>query len=105
MDKKIRKVNTKLYLEYLRFKDEILRKTQDEVFESCYKIDVFLNLYQIVVEKAQEMSVEMLLLLENDENILEELYRGWMKTVDDKYGEMDQFVTGKLDTFYRTKAG
>lgn len=105
MDKKIRKVNTKLYLEYLRFKDEILRKTQDEVFESCYKIDVFLNLYQILIEKAQEMSAEMLLLLENDENILDELYRGWMKRVDDKYGEMDHFVTEKLDTFYRTKAG
>lgn len=105
MNKEIRKVNAKLYLEYLRFKDEMLRKAQDEVFESCYKIDVFLNLYQILVEKAQQLSAEMLLLLENDENILWELYQGWMKTSDDKYREMSQFVSERLDGLYRTKAG
>lgn len=40
MDKEVRKVNTKLYLEYLKFKDDMLRKTQEEVFQSCYKIDI-----------------------------------------------------------------
>lgn len=105
MDKKVRKVNAKLYLEYLQFKDEMLRKTQEEVFESCYKIDVFLNLYQIMVEKAQELSVEILVQLEQDEHVLEKLYNGWMKKSDSTYEEMVQYVNEKLSAFGMKKAG
>lgn len=105
MDKKVRKVNAKLYLEYLQFKDEMLRKTQEEVFESCYKIDVFLNLYQIMVEKAQELSVEILVQLEQDEHVLEKLYNGWMKINDSTYEEMVRYVNEKLSSFGMKKAG
>lgn len=105
MEKKIRRVNAKLYLEYLKFKDDMLRKTQDEVFKNCYKIDVFLNLYEILVEKSQTFSAEVLLHLEKEENILEDLYEGWMKIDDSTYQEMCQYVNRKLGVLAQRKAG
>lgn len=105
MDKKIRKVNAKLYLEYLKFKDDMLRKTQEEVFKNCYKIDVFLNLYEILVEKSLTLSAEILVRLEKEDNILEFLYEGWMKIDDNTYQEMCQYVNEKLSFLEQKKAG
>ena len=105
MDKEVRKVNTKLYLEYLKFKDDMLRKTQEEVFQSCYKIDMFLNFYEILLEKTQLLSKEVLMCLEKEENILEVLYEGWMKIDDSTYQDMCQYVNRKLGMYEQRKAG
>lgn len=105
MDKNVRRVNAKLYLEYLKFKDDMLRKTQEEVFKNCYKIDVFLNLYEILVEKSQTLSAEILMKLEKEENILEFLYDGWMKIDDSTYQEMCRYVCEKLSFLEQKKAG
>lgn len=105
MDKNVRRVNAKLYLEYLKFKDDMLRKTQEEVFKNCYKIDVFLNLYEILVEKSQTLSAEILMKLQKEENILEFLYDGWMKIDDSTYQEMCRYVCEKLSFLEQKKAG
>ena len=105
MDKEVRKINTKLYLEYLKFKDDMLRKTQEEVFQSCYKIDIFLNFYEILLEKTQQLSKEVLMCLEKEENILEVLYEGWMKIDDSTYQDMCQYVNRKLRMYEQRKAG
>lgn len=96
MEKEVRRVNTRLYLEYLKFKDDMLRKSQEEVFKSRYRIDVFLNLYEIMVEKTEELPREILARLEKQEGPLERLYEGWMKKEDSVYQELKDYVEKEL---------
>lgn len=96
MEKQVRRVNARLYLEYLKFKDDMLRKSQEEVFESCYRIDVFLNLYEIMVEKTEELPREILMRMEKQEGLLERLYKGWMKKDDSAYQELKDYVENEL---------
>ncbi len=96
MEKEVRRVNARLYLEYLKFKDDMLHKSQKEVFESCYRIDVFLNLYEIMVEKTEELPREILARLEEQEGLLERLYEGWMKKDDSAYQELKDYVENEL---------
>lgn len=96
MEKEVRRVNTRLYLEYLKFKDDMLCKSQEEVFKNCYRIDVFLNLYEIMVEKMEELPAGILARLEEQEGLLERLYEGWMKKDDSAYQELKDYVVKEL---------
>ena len=40
----------RLHIELQLFKDSILRQSKEEVYKSSYKIEVFVNSYEILVE-------------------------------------------------------
>lgn len=86
----------KIYEEYLEFKDKLLQKSKDDIYGDSYKIEVFVNLYEILVEKSDYLSSEILRNLLNQSVILETLYNSWMKKEDSSYDELKQHVEEEL---------
>jgi len=95
-EKEVGQVNGKLYLEYLKFKDEMLRTTHEEIFANCYRIDIILNLYNIMLELTAKLPEAVLRNLEGQEGMLDYLYHGWIKTPDSTYQELSNFVESRL---------
>lgn len=92
-------VNAKLYLEYIRFRDETLRKMQKEIFSGCYKIDVLLNIYEILVEKTKEpKSKDTFEALPDD--VLEQLYCGWVQMEKDVFQGLEEYVNQSLESMF-----
>lgn len=74
----------RLHREYLQFKESMLVQDRLELYECCYRIDVYRNLYEIMSGLAERMPVPMLEALYGKENLLNWLYESWIK-VDDSY--------------------
>lgn len=92
-------VNAKLYLEYIRFRDETLQKIQKEIFSGCYKIDVLLNIYEILVEKTKELKSEGVLEALPDDT-LEQLYCGWIRMENDVFQGLEEYVNQSLESMF-----
>lgn len=66
----------KLCREFLQFKESMLGQDREELFNSCYKIDVYRNFYEIILALAVSLPEEQLEALYVKSDILEGLYRG-----------------------------
>jgi hypothetical protein len=65
----------KLYEELNEFKRETMHKSKKDIFDSSYKTEVFINLYEILTESADHLSDALLYHLVNQStSILESLY-------------------------------
>ena len=82
----------KLHREYLQFKESMLMQGKDELFASCYKIDVYRNLYEIMGGLAGRMPDAMLETLYWKTGLLDWLYESWVKVEDSYYGELKMHV-------------
>lgn len=82
----------KLYREYLQFKESILTQDRAEIFESCYRIDVYRNLYEIMSGLAERMPAYMLEMLYGNVGLLDWLYESWIKVDDSHYGGLKWHV-------------
>ena len=82
----------RLYGEFQAFRADMLALTNRELFGRCYEIDVKINLYEIMMEKAGGLTAEMLSVLLKQKNILSGLYDSWLKKDDSQYGELVDHV-------------
>lgn len=88
----------KLYEEYLQFKHSMLNKSKKDIYEESYKIEVFTNLYEILIEKQDRLSDAMIENLLRSTGLLEFLYQHWLKKEDGFYDELVQYVDEELKT-------
>ena len=86
----------RLCREFLQFKESMLAKDKGELFDSCSLIGVYRDIYEITLELAVSLPEEQLEALYVKSDILEGLYRGWVKVEDSYYREMQQYVENKL---------
>lgn len=86
----------KLCREFLQFKESMLGQDREELFNSCYKIDVYRNFYEIILALAVSLPEEQLEALYGKSDILEGLYRGWVKVEDSYFLEIQQYVENKI---------
>lgn len=86
----------RLYKEYEEFKSTILKLSNIEIFNKCYEIDVMTNLYDILMDKADNMSDEEASALLSRGHILYELYGLQLKREDYNYSELECFVNEKI---------
>ena len=87
---------TKMTDEYQNFKTDMLFLSKEEIYANAYKIDIIINMYEILVDMANKMkSCEFKKLLERSE-VLELLYEEWLKVEDDFYEQMGHFMIGIL---------
>ena len=90
----------RLYLELQVFRYSILRKSKREIYDSAYKIEILETIYDILLEKIQNMKEELLChLLWWHGGILELIYQEWLKKDDSSYEEMLAHVKAELKLF------
>ena len=86
----------KIYSEYKKFKNDMLKQSKEELFGNVYKIEIMINLYEILLEKAESLSERSLWSLLMQPNLLETMYSSWMKKEDGFYRELQQHVEEEL---------
>ena len=87
----------RLHIELHLFKDSMLRKTKKEIYEASYKIEVFVNVYEILLEDAENLDPEMLRgILHWKYGILESLYEEWLGRDDNSFDELKSYVGSEL---------
>ena len=88
----------RLHLELLLFKDSVLLKKKEDIFKSSYKIETYVNLYEIFAghtERLMEDTIRILLNLKY--GILESFYQEWMDRKDGSYEELSAYVGDRLE--------
>ena len=87
----------RLHIELYLFKDSMLRKTNKEIYEASYKIEVFVNVYEILMEEVENLDIETVRgILHWRYGILESLYEEWLGYRDDSYDELKSYVGSEL---------
>lgn len=88
----------RLHLELLLFKDRILLKEKEDIFKSSYEIEIHVDLYEILVERADLLKKEALRgLLHLNTGILGSFYQEWMDRKDGSYEELSAYVGDRLE--------
>lgn len=90
----------RLHIEIQLFKDSMYQRTKKEIFQASYEIEVFINIYEILLEFLEEAG-------EPDEGtvrglsywkygILETLYQEWLGREDSFYDELCPYVGSEV---------
>ena len=87
----------RLHVELYLFKDSMLQKTKKEIYEASYKIEVYVNVYEILMEEVENLDIETVRgILHWRYGILESLYEEWLGYRDDSYDELKSYVGSEL---------
>lgn len=88
----------RLHMELLLFKDSMLLMKKEDIFTSSYKIEVYVNLYEIFAEHAGLLKEDtMRSLLNYNYGILESFCLEWMERKDGFYDELNAYVGDRLE--------
>ncbi len=88
----------RLYLEYMLFKDSMLQTRKEDIFAASYKIEIFVNLYEILLVQAGDLRSDTIRgLLKLNFGILEFLYREWLDREDTFYEELRGYACSELE--------
>ena len=88
----------RLYLEYMLFKDSMLQREKKDIFHDSYKIEIFVNLYEILLSYAENLNNSTIReLLKLNFGILEYLYQKWQYRKDSFYEELRDYACGELE--------
>lgn len=90
-------LSKRLHIELQLFKDSILRQTKEEIYTSSYKIEFFVNSYEILLENMERLKGNMVRgLLYQNFGILEFLYQEWLTREDCIFDELGAYISGEL---------
>ena len=88
----------RLYLEYMLFKDSMLQREKKDIFHESYKIEIFVNLYEIMLSHAENLNDSTIReLLKLDFGILEFLYQKWQYKKDNFYEVLKEYACNELE--------
>ena len=98
-EKKLREIFLeRLHVEMNLFKDSMLRRNKADIYAGSYKIELYVNLYEILVAEAERMQETLLRkLLYRDSGILDAFYEEWLTKDDSFYTELRDHVEDELD--------
>ena len=91
----------RIYGEYQAYKAAVLSCPNVEIFSRSYEIDIMVNFYEIMAEKADELSEHVLTALLQHKNILNELYQLWLDKDDCNYREMESHVEDEIENIVK----
>ena len=88
----------RLHLEVKLFKDSMLRRSKADIYAGSYKIELYVNLYEILVIEAERMSEPLLRkLLYHRSGILDAFYEEWLTKDDSFYTELRECAEDELE--------
>lgn len=88
----------RLHMELMLFKDSVLQKEKADIFKASYQIEIYVNLYEILLIDAEKLQGDVIReLLSLDFGILDLLYQGWLDREDSFYGELREYACYELE--------
>ena len=88
----------RLHMELLLFKDSMLQKEKEDIFMDSYRIEIYVNLYEILLVHTENLQCGMIRgLLALNSGILDHLYREWLDREDSFYVELKEYACGELE--------
>ena len=88
----------RLHMELLLFKDSMLQKEKEDIFMDSYRIEIYVNLYEILLVHTENLQCGMIRgLLALNSGILDHLYREWLDRQDSFYVELKEYACGELE--------
>ncbi len=88
----------RLHMELLLFKDSMLQKEKEDIFMNSYRIEIYVNLYEILLVHTENLQCGMIRgLLALNSGILDHLYREWLDRQDSFYVELKEYACGELE--------
>ena len=92
-------LSTRLYIELQLFKDSLLQMEKEDIFKSSYKIEVYVNLYEIFTVHIEGMEADtMRRLLNLKFGIMEHTYQEWLSREDSFFNELKEYACDELKT-------
>ena len=90
-------LSERLHMELQLFKDSMLCKAKKEIYGASYKIEVFVNVYEILMEEVENLGMETVRgLLHWKYGLLESLYVEWLGREDGSFDELKAYVGREL---------
>ena len=87
----------RIYAEFLNFKNDMLTQDKEIIYRSSYKIEFFVNVYEILVDQVEKQSEAVLYrLVYQCTGILESLYEEWLRMEDNAFSELQDYVYKEL---------
>jgi len=87
----------RIYAELLNFKNDMLTQDKEIIYRSSYKIEFFVNVYEILVDQAEKQSEAVLYrLVYQCTGILDSLYEEWLRMEDNTFSELKEYVFNEL---------
>jgi len=83
----------RLHLELLCFKDSMLQQGKEDIFKASYRIEIYVNLYEILLVHTENLQRGMIRkLLGLGFGILDSLYKEWLDREDSFYAELREYA-------------
>ena len=92
-------LSTRLYIELQLFKDSMLQMEKEDIFKSSYKIEVYVNLYEIFTVHIEDLEADTTRRLLNLKfGIIEHIYQEWLSREDSFFDELKEYACDELKT-------
>ena len=90
-------LSKRLYIELQLFKDSMLQREKEDIFQSSYEIEVYVNLYEIFMMHIGNLDIgTMRKLLGLAFGILEHAYQEWLSREDGFFDELSEYARDEL---------
>lgn len=98
-EKELRELlQARLHMELQLFKDSILQKGKEDIFNASYRIEIYVDLYEILLAHVENLQGGMTReLLGLSFGILDHLYQEWMDREDGFYEELKEYACNELE--------
>ena len=91
-------LSKRLYIELQLFRDSMLQKGKEDIFQSSYEIEIYVNLYEISMMHIENLDADtMRRLLSLSFGILEHIYQEWLSREDGFFNELREYACGELE--------
>lgn len=88
----------RLHLELMCFKDSMRQQGKEDIFKASYRIEIYVNLYEILLVHTENLQGGMIReLLGLGFGILDHLYQEWMDREDGFYEELKEYACNELE--------
>lgn len=98
-EKELRELlQARLHMELQLFKDSMLQKGKEDIFNASYRIEIYVNLYEILLVHTENLQGSMIReLLGLGFGILDHLYQKWMDREDGFYEELKEYACNEFE--------
>ena len=92
----------RLHMELQLFKDSLLQKDKEDIFKASYKIEIYVNLYEIFAAHTDNLSGDAIRRLLNlNLGILESVYQEWLGREDSFFEELKDYACSELENLLK----
>jgi len=90
-------LSKRLYIELQLFRDSVLWEEKEDIFKSSYEIEIYVNLYEILMVHISNLDADtMRRLLNLPFGILGHMYQEWLTREDSFYDELRAYACSEL---------